>query len=101
MAPLHVAILTVQRNELHTCTHVHVYRVNKAYNAVFEDSVVVSGAPVMDDWVSLYEGLARGLGGFNTNVTKCAYDGEHTLESFKASFAAFENRKIFDGEKEV
>ncbi len=68
MAPLHVATLTVQRAELHTCTHVHVYRVNKAYNAVFEDSVVVSGAPVMDDWVSLYEGLARGLGGFNTNV---------------------------------
>lgn len=67
------------------------------YDAVFNDSVTVYGAPLKAEWVSLFDGISRGLGGFNTNVTKCANDGEHTLETFKASFDAFENRKIFEG----
>ena len=65
---------------------------------MFNESVTVFGAPVKEEWVSFFDGLSRGLGGFNTNVSLCADDGEHTLETFKASFDAFEDRKIFEGE---
>ena len=44
-----------------------------------------------------FEGLSRGLGGINTNVTKCVDDGEKTIDAFKQAFTAFEDRKIFEG----
>ena len=64
---------------------------------MLDASLKVSMAPVKDDWVSLFDGISLGLGGFNTNVSKCAEDGEHTVDTFKAAFDAFEDRKIFDG----
>lgn len=64
---------------------------------MFNDSVTVFGAPVKAEWAALFDGISRGLGGFNTNITECADDGEHTVETFKASFDAFEDRKIFEG----
>ncbi len=71
---------------------------NKAYSAVFNDSVTVVGSPLKAEWVALFDGISRGLGGFNTNITACVEDGEHTLDTFKASFDAFEDRKIYEGE---
>ena len=70
---------------------------NKDYAAVFNDSVVAVGSPVREEWVALFDGISRGLGSFNTNISLCAEDGEHTVSTFKASFDAFENRKIFEG----
>ncbi len=44
-----------------------------------------------------FDGLSRGLGGFNVNVTKCVDDGDKTVEQFKQAFTYFEDRKIFEG----
>ena len=50
------------------------------------------------EWVQIYKGIARGLGGINDNITECVEDGNRTIETFRDSFIAFENRHIFDGE---
>ena len=62
-------------------------------------SLSITGAPSEPEWVQVYTGLALGLGNLNTNITECVEDGNITVEQFKAAFDAFENRKIFDGEK--
>ena len=71
---------------------------NKHYDAALEATVTVTGAPHKMDWVSVFDGLSLGLGGFNTNISKCESDGEQTVDKFKASFTAFEDRKIIEGE---
>ena len=43
-------------------------------------------------------GIARGLGSVNTNITACVTDGNKTVDTFRQSFIAFENREIFLGE---
>ena len=65
--------------------------------ASLQSSTSVSGKPAKANWVLFFEGLSSGLGGFNTNVTKCVNDGDKTIEKFKLAFGAFEDRKIFDG----
>ena len=60
-------------------------------------SVEVSKAPAKPDWVQVYEGIARGLGNLSTNLTACVKDGNATVEKFKESFKAFEDREIIKG----
>jgi len=72
-------------------------RVNKAYVASLQSSTSVSGKPTKANWVLFFEGLSSGLGGLNTNVTKCVDDGDKTIEKFKQAFTAFEDREIFGG----
>ena len=70
---------------------------NKAYVASLQSSATVSGQPSKKEWVFLFDGLSRGLGGFSTNVTKCVNDGKKTIGIFKSALAAFEDREIFEG----
>ena len=59
--------------------------------------MTVYGTPYREKLVDMFDGISRGLGGFNTNVTQCVDDGERTVDTFKASFEAFEERNIFEG----
>lgn len=70
---------------------------NKQYEAVLESSAVVYSGSGDLEWVQLYKGLARGLGGLNTDIALCAEDGNTTLETFRAALTAFEDREIFTG----
>lgn len=72
-------------------------RVNKQYESVLEASAVVYNGSSDLEWVQLYKGLARGLGGLNTDIALCAKDGNTTLETFRAALTAFEDREIFTG----
>lgn len=86
---------------MHMCT-AFVYallqhRVNRQYEAVLEASAVIYNASTELEWVQLYRGLARGLGGLNTDIALCAEDGNTTLETFRAALNAFEDREIFTG----
>ena len=46
------------------------------------------------EWLQLYRGIFTGLGAKTTNIEQCIEDGETTLETFKKSFDAFENREV-------
>ena len=70
---------------------------NKQYVAVLEASATTYNYTRAPEWVQLYEGIALGLGNLNTNITACVDDGNTTVETFRASFTAFENREIFLG----
>ena len=45
----------------------------------------------------MYRGIAAGLGKEGFNFEKCVEDGNHTVELFRESFAAFQNNDIFKG----
>lgn len=45
----------------------------------------------------VFEGMAVGLGVENFNFEKCVDDGEHTVETLKLAFQAFDERKVFEG----
>ena len=47
------------------------------YDAALEATVTVI------DWVSVFDGLSLGLGGFNTNISKCETDREKLWTSLK------------------
>lgn len=49
------------------------------------------------EWVQVYRGIAAGLGKEGFDFEKCVKDGNHTVELFRESFAAFENNEIFKG----
>ena len=62
-----------------------------------EASLSITDAPSEPEWVQVYTGIARGLGNLNSNITECVEDGNITVETFRAAFDDFENRKIYDG----
>ena len=64
---------------------------------MLESSAVIYSGSSDLEWVQLYKGLARGLGGLNTDIALCAEDGNTTLETFRAALTAFEDREIFTG----
>uniref|UniRef100_A0A1X7SEF0 Uncharacterized protein n=1 Tax=Amphimedon queenslandica TaxID=400682 RepID=A0A1X7SEF0_AMPQE len=68
--------------------------VNKEFVSVIEASAKVTGAVNEAEWVLLYQGIARGLGNLDTNITACVKDGNNTIDAFKESFKAFEDRQI-------
>ena len=49
----------------------------------------------------LYQGIARGLNNLATNITACVKDGNHTVQAFKDSFKAFEDRQVIEGNYEM
>ena len=79
-------------------SHDKLLSVNKEYDNVTSVSVEVYNATTEQDWVQFYRGIGRGLGNLATNLTACVKDGEATVEKFRESFKAFEDRKIIDGE---
>ena len=72
-------------------------RVNKEYDNVLDGSVEIYNATKDQDWVQVYKGIARGLGNLRTNLTACVKDGNHTIDVFKESFKAFEDRAVVKG----
>ena len=70
---------------------------NKEYDSVLQAPLTAHGATKDLEWVQLYRGIARGLGSINANITLCVEDGNRTVETFKAAFESFEDRKIFEG----
>lgn len=82
---------------IHTDLHPPL-RVNKQYDAVLQASTFVFNSTTALEWEQLYVGIARGLGSINTNITACVEDGNITVETFRQSFIAFENREIFLGQ---
>ncbi len=65
--------------------------------AVLEAVATVDHSTSDVEWVQVYKGIARGLGGINENITECVEDGNRTVETFRDAFTAFENREIFEG----
>lgn len=60
--------------------------------------MTVSGAVQKEEWVEVYDGIARGLNNLATNLTACVKDGNHTVTAFRESFKAFEDRQIILGQ---
>lgn len=74
------------------------YSVNKEYDSVLQATVEVYNTTTDVEWVQVYKGISRGLNNLATNLTACVKDGDHTIEAFRESFKAFEDREIFKGE---
>ena len=70
---------------------------NHKFASVLQTTATVTGNPNDPEWVQLYRGIDTGLGKLNINITKCVKDGDATVTKFKASFQAFEDRKVFEG----
>ena len=74
---------------------------NKAYDTVLQAFLTVYNATKDPEWMQLYRGIARGLGSIDGNITLCVEDGNRTVETFRAAFAAFENRQIIEGNVQI
>lgn len=72
--------------------------VNKEFDSVLQATVEVYNTTTDVEWVQVYKGIARGLNNLATNLTACVKDGDHTIDAFRESFKAFDNREIFKGE---
>lgn len=70
---------------------------NHKFASVVQTTATVTGNPGDPEWVQLYRGINSGLGNLKTNLTNCVKDGNATVAKFKASFQAFADRKVFDG----
>ena len=74
-----------------------VFRVNKKYFDAMSSSLIGVNGTTDKEWVQVYRGIAAGLGKEGFDFEKCVKDGNHTVELFRESFAAFENNEIFKG----
>ena len=72
-----------------------VFRVNKKYFDAMSSSLIGVNGTTNKEWVQVYRGIAAGLGKEGFDFEKCVKDGNHTVELFRESFAAFENNDIF------
>ena len=72
-----------------------VFRVNKKYFDAMSSSLIGVNGTTDKEWVQVYRGIAAGLGKEGFDFEKCVKDGNHTVELFRESFAAFENNDIF------
>ncbi|XP_006824092.2 uncharacterized protein LOC102804574, partial [Saccoglossus kowalevskii] len=69
------------------------YLVNRKFLNVLDIQVEYYNGSSEAEWRQLYKGLAVGLGTKNTNLVECVEDGDLTIQTFKESFIAFENRE--------
>lgn len=73
------------------------FRVNKRYFDAVSSSLTATNGTRDKEWVQVYRGIAAGLGKEGFNFEKCVEDGNHTVEVFRESFAAFQNNDVFKG----
>ena len=72
-------------------------RANRRYFDAVSALLTTTNATTDKEWVQVYRGIAAGLGKEGFNFEKCVEDGNHTVELFKESFAAFQNNDVFKG----
>ena len=70
---------------------------NKRFFDAVDSSLIVTNGSADKTWIQVYHGIAAGLGKEGFDLEKCVEDGNHTVELFKESFAAFQNDDIFKG----
>lgn len=74
-----------------------IFRVDRRYFDAVSSSLAATNGTKDKEWIQVYRGIATGLGKESFNFEKCVEDGNHTVELFKESFAAFKNKDIFKG----
>lgn len=73
------------------------YLVDRRYFDAVSSSLAATNGTKDKEWIQVYRGIATGLGKESFNFEKCVEDGNHTVELFKESFAAFQKNDIFKG----
>ena len=76
---------------------IFIFRVDRRYFDAVSSSLAATNGTKDKEWIQVYRGIATGLGKRGFNFEKCVEDGNHTVELFKESFAAFQNNDIFKG----
>lgn len=74
-----------------------IFRVDRRYFDAVSSSLAATNGTKDKEWIQVYRGIAAGLGKESFNFEKCVEDGNHTVELFKESFAAFQKNDIFKG----
>ncbi|XP_068729574.1 uncharacterized protein [Montipora capricornis] len=77
--------------------YVYRYLANRRYFDAVSALLTATNGTTDKEWVQVYRGIAAGLGKEGFNFEKCVEDGNHTVELFKESFAAFRNNDVSKG----